>query len=147
MATTAATSANSHDTHDSHDSYNRHNGHDGYSGYDDHTSNKYVLNRSQDGPNGPKSGSAVCAAAKARLQYPKSADESMYSLNMDFVAVKGTMDYMVRALHGNEVQVKELYGEEKRLWGNYMARRLHGEGTTWLGGYMVKGLHGEGKKS
>ncbi len=28
------------------------------------------------------------------------------------------------------LQLKELYGEEKGLWGNYMARRLQGEGTT-----------------
>lgn len=27
----------------------------------------------------------------------------MYSLDIDFVAVKETMDYMVRALHGNMV--------------------------------------------
>ena len=35
--------------------------------------------------------------------------------------------------------MKELYGEEKIFWGNYMARRLHCEEATWWGDYMWGG--------
>lgn len=126
----------SHDTHDScnsQDSYNRHNGHDGYSGYDDHTSDNYVLNYSLDGPNGPKSGSAVCAVSKARLQYPKCLWIHVYSGHR-FCGCQ--RDY---GLLGEG----ELYSQEKTLWGSYMARRLHGEEATWWRDYMVivKGLY------